>query len=944
MASKRRENTDGEGRLRNGVAVRAALAAGRHAPRSVSRKLMLVVLLTTAIALLVAGTALVFHDLRENRQSWAHDLATEGSILALSTAPALAFDDRQSAEQNLAALQARPSVRAAALYTPDGRLYARYTQRGELPAPASTPTQSSGVRIDGERVELLQTVIQGGENLGTIYLRARYDVRGRVKAYMGILAVVMCISLAVALLLSSWLQSAITAPMESMANVARQIVDRRDYALRAKKTTEDEIGVVVNAFNNMLDEVQSRASALEQANTALQEEVQVRLGAEAALARASVRLQSMMGAAEIGGWVWDLRTNEVTVDRNFAVLYGRVDENELHGDPSVHRRQIHPDDLQAVLAADEIAKQTGILNSVEYRIMRPDGTVRWVTSRGKAQLDDAGRPILLPGLLIDITGRKLAEQALRDSEKLYRAVGESIDYGVWVCDAAGRNIYASDSFLRLTGITQKECSELGWAIALHPDDAQATIVAWNECVQAGAPWYREHRIRGADGRYHPILAQGVPIRDDRGNITGWAGINLDISRLKHTEEALREADRRKDEFLATLAHELRNPLAPIRHAVRILDAPAADAAQRRWGREVIARQVRHMAWLLDDLLDVSRITRGQLDLKKDYVELRSIVEMAIETARPLIEAKRHSMTVNMPSGAVKLEADPLRLSQVISNLLTNAAKYTDAGGQITLTAALAGDELLLSVKDSGIGLSSSTIPGLFTMFSQVNSAIDRAEGGLGIGLALVKGLVALHGGEVSATSEGLGRGSEFLVRLPGIVAEVQSEAAAAANQPAGVPGGRARGRVLVADDNRDAATTLAAVLEMFGYAVATAYSGAEALEVGARTRPQAVLLDIGMPGMSGYETARRIRLEAWGRRTILIAVTGWGQDDDKRKAQVAGFDHHLTKPVDSDDLDRLLAASLAAASTVAEASAHTAVREERSDSSALGELHAPRRT
>jgi CheY-like chemotaxis protein len=230
------------------------------------------------------------------------------------------------------------------------------------------------------------------------------------------------------------------------------------------------------------------------------------------------------------------------------------------------------------------------------------------------------------------------------------------------------------------------------------------------------------------------------------------------------------------------------------------------------------------------------------------------------------------------------------------------------------------------------------------MFSQVNSAIDRAEGGLGIGLALVKGLVALHGGEVSATSEGLGRGSEFLVRLPGIVAEVQSEAAAAANQPAGVPGGRARGRVLVADDNRDAATTLAAVLEMYGYAVATAYSGAEALEAGARTRPQAVLLDIGMPGMSGYETARRIRLEAWGRRTILIAVTGWGQDDDKRKAQVAGFDHHLTKPVDSDDLDRLLAASLAAASTVAEASAHTAAREERSDSSALGELHSPRRT
>ena len=906
-AEVQRELSDGNGQVPDTTrAVRLALAASRHAPHSVSGKLMLVVLLTTAIALLVAGTALVFHDLRENRQAWAADLASEGSILGLSTAPALAFDDHQAAEQNLAALQARPSIRAAALYTPDGRLYASYAQHGELPAPQSAPAVRSGVLVDGERVELVQPIVQYGEELGTIYLRANYDVVGRVKAYAGILAVVMCLSLAVALLLSSWLQSAITAPMESMANVARQIVDRRDYALRAQKTTADEIGVVVDAFNNMLDEVQSRASALEQANAALQEEVQVRLGAEAALARASVRLQSMMGAAEIGGWVWDLRTNEVTVDRNFAVLYGRSDENELRGDPSVHRRQIHPDDLQAVLAADEIAKQTGVLDSVEYRIVRPDGTVRWVTSRGKAQLDRAGKPVLLPGLLIDITERKRAEQALRDSEQLYRAVGESIEYGVWVCDAAGRNIYASDSFLRLAGVTQRQCSEFGWANSLHPDDAQATITAWNECVQAGAPWYREHRIRGADGRYHPILAQGVPIRDERGRITGWAGINLDISRLKHTEEALREADRRKDEFLATLAHELRNPLAPIRHAVRILDAPAADDAQRRWGREVIARQVRHMAWLLDDLLDVSRITRGQLDLKKDYVELRSIVEMAVETARPLIEAKRHSMTIHLPQGAVKLEADPLRLSQVISNLLTNAAKYTDAGGQITLTAALDGEELVISVKDNGIGLSSATIPGLFTMFSQVNSAIDRAEGGLGIGLALVKGLVALHGGEVSIASEGLGRGSEFVVRLPRGNVEVQSEPAAA-ERTSSASNGAARGRILVADDNRDAANTLAAVLEMYGYEVVTAYSGAEALEVGARARPRAVLLDIGMPGMSGYEVARQIREMPELHGVMLVAQPGWGQEQDHRLSKEAGFDAHLVKPLDLDAVQQLLA-------------------------------------
>jgi PAS domain S-box-containing protein len=933
-----RELGDRNERLRDRTrAVWAALGAMRGV-RSVSGKLMLVVLLTTAIALLVAGAALLFHDLTENRQAWAADLATEGGILALSTAPALAFDDRETAAQNLAALQARPSVRAAALYTPDGRLYASYAQRGEGQAPATAPAMHSGVHVNGERVELVQPIIQNGEVLGSIYLRARYDVVGRVRAYLGILSVVMCLSLAVALLLSSWLQSVITRPMESMANVARQIVNRRDYALRAVKTTGDEIGVVVDAFNNMLDEVQSRAGDLERANAALQDEVHVRLGAEAALAHASVRLQSMMGAAEIGGWVWDLRSNEVTVDRNFAVLYGRSDENELRGDPSVYRRQVHPDDLAIVQAADAVAKKTGILESIEYRIIRPDGSVRWVTSRGRAQLNEAGEPVLLPGLVIDITARKRAEQALRDSEKLYRAVGESIDYGVWVCDAAGRNVYASESFLRLTGLTQRECSEFGWTNAVHPDELAATISAWKECVQTGAPWYREHRVRGVDGRYHPILAQGVPIRDDQGRITGWAGINLDISRVKHTEEALREADRRKDEFLATLAHELRNPLAPIRHAVRILDTAAADDAQRRWGREVIARQVRHMAWLLDDLLDVSRITRGQLDLKKDYVDLQSIVDMAVETARPLIEAKRHVLSIDLPPAAVRLEVDPLRLSQVISNLLTNAAKYTDAGGQIALAARLNADELLISVKDTGIGLSPGTIPGLFTMFSQVNSAIDRAEGGLGIGLALVKGLVELHGGEVAASSEGLGRGSEFLVRLPHAVAKPQAASSLGAHPPLGAANGGARARLLVADDNRDAATTLATVLEMSGYEVHTAYSGAEALEAGVHFQPQAVLLDIGMPGMTGYETARRIRLEAWGRRVILIAVTGWGQDEDKRKAQVAGFDHHLTKPVDPEEIERLLGAALASRGAPAEFSARRVARDDIVEGPPPGEI------
>jgi CheY-like chemotaxis protein/anti-sigma regulatory factor (Ser/Thr protein kinase) len=354
--------------------------------------------------------------------------------------------------------------------------------------------------------------------------------------------------------------------------------------------------------------------------------------------------------------------------------------------------------------------------------------------------------------------------------------------------------------------------------------------------------------------------------------------------------------------------------------VRVLDAPGADEHQRRWGREVIARQVRQMALLLDDLLDVSRITRGQLELRRDYVELATIVEVARETARPLFEAKRHVLEVELPAAAVRLDVDPLRLSQVIGNLLTNAAKYTDAGGHVVLRAAVSGRDLVITVRDTGIGLGPEVIPRLFTMFSQVNSAIDRAEGGLGIGLALVKGLVALHGGHVEARSEGPGRGSEFVVDLPDVVVTraaplVDAPSAGEATVEAGAGRMTNRARVLVADDNRDAATTLAMMLELAGYRVSTAFSGIEALAAGAREQPQALLLDIGMPGLNGYETARRIRQEAWGRHVVLVAITGWGQEEDKRNATAAGFDLHLTKPVDPAQLEAALADALAGASS-----------------------------
>ena len=757
-----------------------ALKSIRRARRTVSGKLTLVILLTTAIALCVAGAGLLLSDLRENRAQRTHDLRTEADIVAMAIAPALSFDDARAAERNLSALQARPALDAAVLYAADGSVYASFVRPEASRAPADLSQVKAGTTMRGNTIEVLRPVIQNGETLGTLYLRAQYDVRARVLAFLQILGIVMVLSVVAAIFVAGWLQGVITTPLSAIHTVARRLISGQDPAIRMAEGPEDEFGTVTRALNKMLDEIHARTQALETANNALKHEV---------------------------------------------------------------------------------------------------------------------------------AGRLVIERALRDSERLYRAIGESLDYGVWICDAQGRNTYASDSFLRLTGITQQECSDFRWAQALHPDDREAMIASWKECVRAGTVWYREHRVRGVDGNYHPILAQGVPIRDDAGNITSWAGINLDIGRLKQTEQALREADRRKDEFLATLAHELRNPLAPIRNAARLLGLPAANEEQRAWARDIITRQVRNMALLLDDLLDVSRITRGQLELKKDYVDLRAVIETAIESARPLIDSKKHALIVDMPEEPVRIAVDPLRVSQILSNLLNNSAKYTDPCGHIELRASVDHGDLQLSVRDNGIGLRAETLPGIFEMFSQVSSAVDRAEGGLGIGLALVKGLVSLHGGRVEARSEGLGKGSEFIVRLTQCVASVPLPIATAPT-PSTDPIPMPRRRLLVADDNRDAATTLSAILELSGYSVATLFTGQDALAAAERLKPDAYLLDIGMPDMSGYDLARRIRHEAWGRHAYLVALTGWGQTQDKEAARAAGFDEHLTKPVDPAVLEALLRRAL----------------------------------
>jgi PAS domain S-box-containing protein len=413
-----------------------------------------------------------------------------------------------------------------------------------------------------------------------------------------------------------------------------------------------------------------------------------------------------------------------------------------------------------------------------------------------------------------------------------------------------------------------------------------------------------------DGRRIAISLTVSPVRAADGTVVAASKVARDISerklaeqKLRQSEDALRLADRRKDEFLALLAHELRNPLAPIRYALAANKKPGRTPEQCRQAEEIIERQVTHMSRLLDDLLDVSRVTRGRLELKKTRAELTSVIGASIETARPMLDEKQHTLALDLPTRAVQLEADVVRLAQVFSNLLINAAKYTDPGGHIQLRAAQEGASVVISVSDNGIGIPQDMLPQVFNMFFQSRAALGRAEGGLGVGLSLVRGLVALHGGSVEAHSAGVGQGSEFIVRLPlGAAVSDAVDAAVEAEQISADAGLK----ILIVDDNRDAADTCAMLLEASGHHVQTAYTARQALELARAFRPHALLLDIGLPDIDGYMLAEQVRAAPWGRNAVLVAVTGWGQEQDRQRAVVAGFDQHLVKPISAETVESLL--------------------------------------
>jgi len=417
------------------------------------------------------------------------------------------------------------------------------------------------------------------------------------------------------------------------------------------------------------------------------------------------------------------------------------------------------------------------------------------------------------------------------------------------------------------------------------------------------PLVTRQAVRTRTGGRRSCEWHSSPVRGEDGRTRAVLSLIVELAESDVVETTLRRADRRRDEFLATLAHELRNPLAPMRNALEIMRLAGRDSGAAERARELIERQLAQMVRLIDDLLDVSRISLGRLELRRSRVELGSVVAGAVEASRPAIEASGHQLSISLPRDPVFLDGDPARLAQALSGLLGNASRYMEAGGRIRLSAESLDGEVVVRVRDEGVGIAAEMLPHVFSMFTEGSHFGQRSDNGLGIGLMLVRQLLELHGGRISAQSEGPGRGSEFVITLPTVPAPVD----AGAGPPPRRPARSSPRRILVVDDNCDAATSLATMLRMMGHETHTAYDGASALAEAARNQPDVVLLDIGMPGMSGYEVASRIRASSWGQHVSLIALTGWGQEEDVRRSQEAGFDRHLVKPVHPEMLAGVLA-------------------------------------
>jgi PAS domain S-box-containing protein len=527
--------------------------------------------------------------------------------------------------------------------------------------------------------------------------------------------------------------------------------------------------------------------------------------------------------------------------------------------------------------------------------------------------DAAGRLIGASKIARDITGLKQTRKSLHESEERFRTLADHIAQLAWMAQPDGWIFWYNQRWYDFTGTNFEEMQGWGWQRVHHPDHVQAVTEKFRQAIETGEAWEDTFPLLGHDGEYRWFLSRALPIHDESGEIVRWFGTNTDITERMQMEERLRAEDRRKDQLLATLAHELRNPLAPIVNSVELLRQSGDDPELRGEAVHTLERQTRHLVRLVEDMLDLSHVSRGVVQLRPERIDLADVLEDSLSACLPLLDRRRHRLYVELPEQPAILLGDPMRLTQVFSNLLQNAAKFTPDGGRIDLRTEVGDKVVAITLSDDGPGIAEEMRERVFELFVQGDAGRRGGAAGLGIGLTLVRSLVELHGGTVVARDRGERPGVTLRVELP--LAPTPPSAAegppptamdeSADTSPASL-------RVLVVDDNRDAADSLMYLIQAFGHRAATAYGGQEALTLGDELQPQFVLLDLGMPGMDGFETVRQLRERPWGQNAFVAALTGWGQESDRKRTEDAGFDRHLVKPLDPPQLLELLAERAAA--------------------------------
>ena len=676
------------------------------------------------------------------------------------------------------------------------------------------------------------------------------------------------------------LEAILVEVIETVQPYQRELQDRngRWHSLRVRpyRTLDNRIdGAVIVLVD--IDSIKATAESL-------------RVGAE--------RLRIMYDRAPVGIFETDLEGRFQRVNDKFCELTGRSREVLL----ALRFQDItHPDDVAPDLEAFERIR-TGAVPSQrrEKRYVRDDGSVIWVELHRFGIVDAQGGLSFTVGIAEDIAERKETETQLRRREARFRSLMNAAPALIWASGVDGME-YVNQAYLEFLGVESQEVLGNAWTYFMHPDDRDGYADAYEKAMNGLKPFEHEFRFRRGDGEYRWMMSVALPQFGAAGKFAGYTGATFDITSLKRAEVSLRTADQRKDEFIAMLAHELRNPLAPITNVVQILKSGDVDENTVVWAHEVLERQLRNMGRMVNDLLDVSRVSHGKIQLHRERVGLNELVSRAIDALRPPIEAGKKQIVVELPTKPLVLYVDPLRLEQVIGNLVHNAVKFTPQGGHIWLTATVErANRVRITVRDDGDGIAPDLLPHVFDLFMQGSVSLERAQGGLGIGLTLVRGLIELHGGTIAVQSDGPGTGSQFTMTLP------LHTGPALAAQPASQPA-RASGetrRILVVDDNVDAANALAALLRQDRHTVEVAHSGAAAIDAARTFRPQVALIDLGMPGMNGFEVAERLRAAL--DDVVLVAVSGYSGDESRRRARAAGFDEYVIKPFDPRAFDELL--------------------------------------